>query len=174
MLETLFWLGREEADVELPGRVSGIDYGTVRLGIAISDAARSISSPYENYRRQDDQKDAQRFQRLVSEEEVVQFVVGLPVHTSGQESQKSREAREFGSWLTNATGVPVDFVDERFTTQQAEQALLGAGLTNQKRKARRDMLAAQILLQTYLDHGAASSESLGALDDTRGENGGHA
>jgi len=148
-----------------PGRVAGIDYGTVRLGIALSDPGRTLASPYENYTRRGPKQDAQRLARLVAEEDVVLFVVGLPVHLDGRESEKSAEARAFGRWLTEATGVPVTFFDERFTTAEAEQALLGAELTRRRRKARRDMLAAQILLSAYLESGGHASEGPGGLDD---------
>jgi len=147
------------------GRVSGIDYGTVRVGIAISNAERTIASPYETYARHDSTADAQRFQRLVAEEFIVQFVVGLPVHTSGEESQKSHEAREFGAWLAQVTQVPVDFIDERYSSQQAEEMLRNAGLSNRQRKERRDMLAAQILLEAYLETGELSAGPPGPLDD---------
>jgi putative holliday junction resolvase len=89
------------------GRVAGIDYGTVRIGIAISNPERTIASPLENYTRRGPEQDAQRFRRLVEEEGVVLFVVGLPIHLDGGESQKSLEARQFGQWLHEATGVPV-------------------------------------------------------------------
>src|SRR5687767_11877632 len=106
------------------GRVAGIDYGTVRVGIALTDQRRQIASPYENYTRRGTEADARRFRRLVAEEEVTLFVVGLPVHLDGRESQKSVEARRFGQWLGEQTGVPVEYFDERFTSSQAEQLLL--------------------------------------------------
>lgn len=134
-----------------PGRVAAIDFGTVRLGIALSDSRRTIASPYENYTRVDVARDAQRFRRLATEEQVALFVVGLPVHTSGHESQKSIEARAFGAWLHEITGVPVAYFDERFTTVEAEQLLAQAKLTKARRKARLDMLAAQILLTAFLE-----------------------
>ena len=133
------------------GRVAAIDFGTVRLGIALSDSRRTIASPFENYTRRDKALDSARFRQLVRDEQVAQFVVGLPVHTSGHESQKSIEAREFGAWLQETTGVPVAYFDERFTTVEAEQLLAQAKLTKARRKARLDMLAAQILLTAYLE-----------------------
>jgi putative holliday junction resolvase len=137
-----------------PGRVAGIDFGTVRIGIAVSDPDRTIVSPLENYTRRGPEQDAQRFRRLVAEERIVLFVVGLPLHLDGQESSKSQEARQFGQWLGDATGVPVEFYDERFTSCEAEQALLAADLTRKRRKKRLDMLAAQIMLSAYLEsHG---------------------
>lgn len=134
-----------------PGRVAGIDYGHVRIGIAISDADRTIASPLENYNSRGREQDAKRFQRLVDEEGVVLFVVGLPIHLDGGESQKSQEARQFGHWLGEVTGVPVEFFDERFTSHEAEQFLLAAEMTKKRRKKRMDMLAAQIMLSAYLE-----------------------
>jgi putative holliday junction resolvase len=147
------------------GRVAGIDYGTVRIGIAISDPGRTIASPLENYTRQGREQDAKRFQRLAVEEKVSLFVVGLPVHLSGLESKKSLEARQFGQWLGEITHLPVVYFDERFTSSEAEQYLLGADMTRKKRKQRMDMLAAQILLSAYLESHSENSESPGALDD---------
>ena len=135
----------------IPGRVAGIDYGTVRIGIAISDPERKIASPLENYTRRGLDQDAERFRRLVADEGVVLFVVGLPIHLDGRESEKSQEARQFGQWLGETTGVPIEFFDERFTSHEAEQLLLGAELTKKRRKKRMDMLAAQIMLTAYLE-----------------------
>lgn len=133
------------------GRIAGIDYGRTRLGIAITDPDRRLASPYENYQRRDQRHDAARFRRLVAEEGVSLFVVGLPLHLDGRESQQSQEARKFGAWLARVTGVPVQFFDERFTTVEAEQHLLEARLTRKRRKARRDMLAAQVMLAAFLE-----------------------
>lgn len=133
------------------GRVLAIDYGHVRLGLAISDPSQTLASPYENYTRRSPQKDASYLRQVVTEERVALIVVGLPVHLSGRESQKSFESREFADWVREQAGVPVVLFDERFTTHEAEQHLLAAGLTKQKRKARLDMLAAQSLLKAYLD-----------------------
>lgn len=146
------------------GRVAGIDFGTVRIGIAISDPERTIASPLENYTRRGSEQDAQRFRKLATEEDVTLFVVGLPIHLSGQESPKSREARQFGQWLAETTGVPVEFFDERFTTTEAEQLLRDAKLTNKRRKSRVDMIAAQVLLAAYLERG----EGRGARDEGLG------
>jgi putative Holliday junction resolvase len=135
----------------LPGRVAGIDYGTVRIGIAVSNPERTIASPLENYTRRSPDQDAERFRRLAAEERIVLFVVGLPIHLDGGESEKSFEARQFGRWLAEITGVPVELFDERFTSHEAEQFLLAADMTRKRRKKRMDMLAAQIMLSAYLE-----------------------
>jgi putative Holliday junction resolvase len=131
--------------------VAGIDYGTVRIGMAISDPERKIASPLENYTRRSPQQDAERFRQLVADERVVLFVVGLPLTADERESAKSREARAFGRWLGETTGVPVEFFDERFTSHEAEEILLSAKLTQKRRKKRLDMLAAQIILRGFLE-----------------------
>lgn len=147
------------------GRIAGVDFGTVRIGIAVSDLGQSIASPLENYARRSPDQDARRFRKLVNEEDVVLFVVGLPVHLDGNESQKSIEARSFGQWLTEVTGIPVEFYDERFTTAQAEELLMMAEMTSKRRKKRRDMLAAQIMLAGYLESRIKGSREPGPLDD---------
>ncbi|MCU0880168.1 MAG: Holliday junction resolvase RuvX, partial [Pirellulaceae bacterium] len=105
----------------------------------------------ENYTRRSPADDARWFQRLVQEEQVAGLVLGLPVHTSGQESQKSIEVQEFGRWLGELTGLPVCYFDERYTSTHAEALLLEAGMTSKRRKQRLDKLAAQIMLAAFLD-----------------------
>jgi putative pre-16S rRNA nuclease len=133
------------------GRLAGIDFGTVRVGVAITDPDQRLASPLENYTRRGLAADSQWLRQLVAQERVAGFVVGLPVHLSGDESAKSREARQFGQWIKELTGLPVAYFDERFTSAQAESLLLGAELTKKRRKQRLDMLAAQILLTAYLE-----------------------
>lgn len=147
------------------GRLAGIDYGTVRIGVAISNASQTLASPYEIYTRRARDLDAGYFRRLVAQESITRFVVGLPVHNDGRESQKSIEAQEFGRWLTAETGVPVDYFDERFTTAAAEQLLQAQGLTKKRRKERLDKLAAQILLAAYLESADRGRTPPGSLDD---------
>jgi putative Holliday junction resolvase len=132
-------------------RLLGVDYGTVRVGLAVSDPDRKFSFPLQTYERKNAARDAAFFQQLVADEEIAEIVVGLPLHTDGREGQKAGEARAYGAWLHATTGLPVVHGDERFTTVQAESILWEAGLTHQRRKARRDQLAAQIMLQAYLE-----------------------
>jgi putative Holliday junction resolvase len=146
-------------------RLLGVDYGSVRVGLAVSDPDRKIAFPLATYTRQDAERDAEYFRGVVAEEEVAGLLVGLPVHTDGREGQKAGEARAFGRVLAEATGLPVVFWDERFTTVQAESALWEAGLTHKRRRDRRDRVAAQILLQAYLDAGCPPEEAPRALDD---------
>jgi putative Holliday junction resolvase len=146
------------------GRLLGVDYGTARVGLAVSDADRTIASPLTTYQRQTPARDAEFFRTLAREQEVVALVVGLPVHGDGSEGIKAAEARAFGAWLAALTGLPAVHFDERFTTVQAEAALWEAGLTHRRRKERRDRVAAQMLLQAYLDAGCPDEPEVGPLE----------
>lgn len=135
------------------GRVLGIDFGVRRVGAAISDPGRSIATPLEVHERKDPAQDARHYLKLVAEEEIDVVVIGLPVHTSGREGESAVKARAWGAWLAEVTGLPVYYYDERYTTVLAEDVLIEVGFSRQKRKGMRDMLAARILLQGYLDAG---------------------
>lgn len=133
------------------GRLLGLDYGTKRMGLALSNPEQTMATPLENYTRRDKLQDERFLRKTVEDYRVVGLIVGLPVHMSGDEGEKAREARAFGQWAAAAVNRPVRFHDERFTTSQADEYLLAASLTRKQRQSRRDMLAAQILLQSYLD-----------------------
>ncbi len=145
-------------------RIAGIDYGTVRIGIALADTDVGIATPFDNYTRRNKQLDAEYFRTLTKEESIDRFVVGLPVHLDGRESQKSTEARDFGAWLHNTTGVPVDFFDERFTTAEADELLQSSQLTKKQRQARRDQLAAQIMLTAYFESAGGADRPPGSIE----------
>jgi len=146
-------------------RLLGVDFGNVRVGLALSDPERRIASPLATYTRRDREQDGRYFRKVVADEEVGGLVVGLPVHTDGTEGKKAAEARRFGRWLGEVTGLPVVFWDERFTTVEAEEHLWTAGLTHKRRKARRDQVAAQILLQAFLEAGCPAEQAPGPLAD---------
>jgi putative Holliday junction resolvase len=142
----------------MKGRLLGVDYGRVRIGLAVSDPDRVLASPLATHVVRGADADAEFFRRLVAKESVVGLIVGLPLHTDGREGVMAAEARAFGQRLAETTGLPVEFADERFTSVHAESALWDAGLTHKRRKERRDRVAAQMMLQAYLD-GLAETRS---------------
>lgn len=133
------------------GRLLGLDYGTKRIGIAVSTPDRTIASPLENYTLRTPGLDARHIRELAIDWRIVGLIVGLPMHMSGDEGGKAREAREFGEWVGEVTGLPVRFWDERFSTAAAEVHLMELGLTKKQRKERLDKVAAQVILQSYLE-----------------------
>lgn len=133
------------------GRLAAIDYGTVRIGVAICDPGRILISPFAVHRRGRSAADADFFRRLAVDERVAGFVVGLPIHCDGGESPKSLEARQFARWLHDLTGRPTRLFDERFTTAQARRRLRPGKMTHKDRKARIDAVAAQVLLEAFLE-----------------------
>lgn len=143
----------EQPDDAIPrsGMLLGIDYGTRRVGVAVSDREQRFASPLHNHQRQGIQGDTRFFRKVQQEYRPSGLVVGLPLHMSGEESQKSGEAREFAKWLSEILQLPHTFQDERLTSWQAEKILLAAELSSRQRKERMDKLAAQILLQAWLD-----------------------
>lgn len=141
----------EDDGIPRAGRLLGIDFGTVRLGLAVTDPSQQFASPYENYTRRTQVLDAKYLQQVVREERIVGLVLGLPLHLDGRESDKSRETREFAKWLVSTVSLPLVFFDERFTSTEAARQLAQSGLSRQKRKQRLDMLAAQLLLAGYLE-----------------------
>lgn len=144
------------------GRLAGVDFGTVRIGIAISDPGQSIASPLETYNRRNEALDAKYFQTLAKTEELVGFVVGLPVHMSGDASAKSIQAVEFGTWIFEQTQIPVAWVDERYTTARAREMLNESNMSGKKRKSMLDKIAAQVLLSAYME---SDSQGAASLDD---------
>ena len=133
------------------GRLAGIDFGEKRIGVAVCDGDQKIASPLETHHRQSDAADRAYFHQLAKDYQLVGFVVGLPVHASGEESAGSQKCRSFGEWLSRATGLPVAFFDERYTSAQADSLMAGVGFTRRQKKDRRDMLARYLA-----DHGVGT------------------
>lgn len=146
------------------GRLIGVDFGTVRIGLAVSDPGQRLATPLEVYRRRSLRLDANFFLELNRREQATGWVVGLPIHTSGGESQKSGEARKFAFWLQEVSQIPVVLFDERFTTAIARDLLNQTSLSGKKRKERLDKIAAQVLLAAYLE-APAQALPLAAVTD---------
>ena len=140
------------------GRLVAVDYGSVRIGLAICDPSRTYASPMTTYTRKNVTLDAKFFAKLAADERVAGWIVGLPIHCDGRESGKSAEARGFARWLHELTGLTVRFFDERYTSAMAEQMLLQTDLTARKRKRRIDSVAAHLILEHFLENERAAAE----------------
>ena len=132
-------------------RILAVDYGDVRIGLALSDLTRIIASPYETYTRQNTTKDLQYIADLVKEKQVGVVVFGLPLNMDGSEGDRALKTRTFAQKLSELVDCKIDFCDERLSSVSAENILLTADVSRQKRKQVIDKLAATIILQEYLD-----------------------
>lgn len=133
------------------GVLGGIDHGLKRIGIAVTDAAQTLAMPVTTLASKSRVHDAAAFCRVRDDYRVVGWVIGLPLFKSGDESPQAAIVRTFGTWLAEVTARPVTYWDERLTSYAAETRLAMRGELPSKDKSRLDGLAAQLILQAYLD-----------------------
>lgn len=145
----------------MPGRILAIDWGLARIGLAVSDATRTLATPIPALHEKDKRAQIERVVALVATEEITRIIVGLPLHLDGAESPSSQAARKYAEKLATRVGVPVELHDERFTSVEAESRLdesddLGGRRSRHKKgdKGRIDSASAAILLQSVLDREA--------------------
>lgn len=149
----------ELVSAAMKGRVLGLDLGERRIGLAISDEEGRFAFPAGHHERAGLGKDLEVLRVLAAEQGVVRIVVGLPLLLSGREGQGAFAAREFAAALGAATALPVELVDERLTTREAERVLREApGKARRGRKQVIDSMAATLLLRGWLDARARSEE----------------
>lgn len=126
----------------------GVDYGTTRIGVALSDQLHITAQPFRVV-------EASAFDTevvsIVAERDVERIVVGLPTHLQGRNDAAATVALAFAEHLAAITGLPVEMVDERFTTAAAQSFLIDSGVRREKRKDVVDKVAAAVLLQRWLD-----------------------
>jgi putative Holliday junction resolvase len=130
------------------GRILGLDPGSKRIGVAISDGLLLTARPLEVV---DTAVAAERVLELVEEHRVERIVVGLPISLAGEEGPAAQAARDLAVTVAAATGLPVDVWDERFTTTVAEAALIEQGVERRARRRMVDKVAASVMLQNYLE-----------------------
>ena len=128
-----------------------LDLGKRRIGLALSDELGITAQGLETLERTNIREDLARLKQMTSEHNVARILIGYPLHMSGAEGRQAEHAREFGARLEAATGLPVEFWDERLTTVEAQRVLRQSGISIEKRAKAVDRLAAVILLESYLD-----------------------
>ncbi len=147
------------------GRLLGVDFGTVRIGLAMCDESQNWVTPLDTYSRRNERLDGAHFANLSKAESLVGIVVGLPIHCDGKESQKSHEVRKFCHWLRGVTNLPIAHYDERFTTAEARRLLGERTLSAKAKKQKLDGVAAYLILSHYLESNRNSPSPAGGLDD---------
>jgi len=132
-------------------RIIGLDYGDATIGVAVSDDLGITAQGVTTIKRVGVRKDIDAVLRYVEEYEASEIVVGMPRSMDGSMGVRAEKTVEFAEKLMAATDVPVRYYDERLSTAMAERTLIEADVSRKKRKKVIDMLAAQVILQGYLD-----------------------
>jgi len=132
-------------------RYLAIDYGTRRLGLAVSDPEGRMAFPYKTIEYRASKKLVREISEIIAQEEIEGLVMGLPLTLEAEETDLSAKVRKFAESLEKATGLRVHLVNEALTSFEAEQALKQAGVSAKKQKKIVDQQAAVIILQSYLE-----------------------
>lgn len=132
-------------------RVLGIDLGTKRIGVALSDPKGAVAFPFSVIETRGREKDLARLKEIIESTRAEAVVVGMPVTLRGESGLAAKAVAEFVQELAKQIDVPVTTWDERMTTVVAERALVQAGARQASRRDKRDKLAAAVMLQSYLD-----------------------
>jgi putative Holliday junction resolvase len=140
------------------GPILGVDLGDKRIGLAVSDPAGIIAFPTGFIASKGRRPDVAALGEIISEREIVRIVIGLPIHLSGRPSPRSEAAQKFAAALREATELPVDLLDERWTSRAADDSLSESKGGRKKRREAVDSVAATLLLRTYLER-LTSSEA---------------
>jgi putative Holliday junction resolvase len=132
-------------------RIMGLDLGTKNIGVAVSDESGTLAQGREVVRRTTDKEAIERIEEILKDFSVEEIVVGLPINMDGTMGERAADSERFAEMLKERTHLPVKLWDERLSTKEAESVMLEADVTRSKRKKVIDKLAAQIILQSYLD-----------------------
>jgi putative Holliday junction resolvase len=128
----------------------GLDFGERRIGVALAEAGGTTARPLTIIVRESRNRDLARLRQIVEGFGVEVVVVGLPLNMDGTSGQAVRRARRFANQVQHQLGLRVELWDERLTTWEADQQMLEAGLTPERRRELRDAVAAALILQDYL------------------------
>jgi putative Holliday junction resolvase len=141
------------------GPVLGVDLGAARIGLAVSDPAGSIAFPAGFIASRGRKLDLEALGEVIEERGILRVVIGLPVHLNGRPSPGSKAAQSFAEALEASSGLPVELLDERWTSQAAELSLDESKLGRKRRREAVDSVAATLLLRTYLERGPSAAEA---------------
>jgi putative holliday junction resolvase len=132
-------------------RVIGLDIGEVRTGVAVSDPDGTVANPITVLATQRLLADPRPLRQVVEEGDARQLVVGLPLTMAGEEGPQALRVRQLGDRIAGLVGLPVEYVDERLSTAEAQRVLRAGGRSEKEQRGMVDMIAAALLLQSWLD-----------------------
>jgi putative holliday junction resolvase len=139
------------AETQFPARVLALDVGSKRIGVAVSDALGITAQGLETIQRRNKRHDLEALGRLLTEHQVNEVVIGLPLRLSGAEGTQAEKMRAFAQLLQSEFGITVHLWDERWTSTEANRVLREAELSIQKRAQAVDRMAAVLILQSWLE-----------------------
>jgi putative Holliday junction resolvase len=133
-------------------RLMGLDIGDKRIGVALSDADKTLARSLRVVRRRSQEADMALIASLVEEHEVEKIIIGHPLHLDGRAGEQATRTESYAAELHTALGIPIVLWDESYSTQRAREAMIEAGRGRKERKARLDAVAAAVILQDYMDY----------------------
>ncbi len=156
----------EEASrpADVPGRVLGLDVGSRRIGVAVSDPLGITAQGLETLQRRNKRHDFQHLRNVIRQYEVKEIVVGLPLRMSGEEGIQADKMQGFAEELRHRFGLPVHLWDERLTSAEANRLLRETELSIEKRGKAVDRMAAVLILQGWMENRGVGSRNSDATD----------
>jgi putative Holliday junction resolvase len=139
------------------GKVLGIDYGDVKIGIAISDESQTVAFGRVLIKNKSQKDTIAQIKKLCEDENIVEIVIGLPLNMDGEKTEQTRKVEQFGEELKSEIGLPINYHDERLTSAESDAILYTLGVTGSGKskknikKQEQDIIAASLILQNYLN-----------------------
>ena len=143
--------------MSVEGPILALDYGTVRIGMAVSDAEGKFAFPAGTLTSRGRERDLAALREVIAERRIRRIVVGLPVHLDGRHGDTARAAEKFANAVAEISQLPVELIDERWTTRAADRALSESRTGRKRRREAVDTTAATLMLRTYLERAANMS-----------------
>ncbi len=132
-------------------RYLAIDHGQKRTGLAVSDASETLVSPHSVIETQSSTELLRRITAVIDDERIETVVMGMPFNMDGSEGPRAAQVRQFAELLSRQISIPILFHDERLSSFEAENLMIGMELTRKKKKKRLDAIAAAAILRAFLD-----------------------
>ena len=133
------------------GRILGIDFGSVRIGLSLSDLTQTIAKPFDTIKYKNFDDLLSQLKIIIDDNQVNKLVIGIPLNMKGQNTKQTLKVKEFISFLKQNISIEIRLIDERLSSIEAEKAMHAMNIKTGHNKGRIDKIAASVILQEYLD-----------------------
>ena len=133
------------------GRILGIDFGSVRIGLSLSDLTQTIAKPFDTIKYKNFDDLLSQLKIIIDDNQVNKLVIGIPLNMKGQNTKQTLKVKEFVSFLKQNISIEIRLIDERLSSIEAEKAMHAMNIKTGHNKGRIDKIAASVILQEYLD-----------------------